>query len=255
MKRILLAVVTGLVLFSSCEKDDSKEKVFKGPVQQFHAGKVWTWYEVNDSNQPVRLAVAVDDAAMNSLPTTGEGHQHENMASLKFHQKALDGTPFNHVGFGWNPNGHEPATIYDKPHFDLHFNMITEAYRDAIPPYEVDSVKFKNSPGVAYFPTNYFNPGGGVPQMGAHWLDMTSPELSGQLFTQTFIFGSFDGKVIFYEPMITLAFIKANPTWERAIPQPARVQKTGYYPTKLRIQKADGVTNFILDGFVLRQAS
>ena len=255
MKRILLAVVTGLVLFSSCKKDDSKEKIFKSNVQQFHAGKIWTWYEVNDTNQPLRLAIAVDDAAMNSLPTTGQGHDHVNMASLKFHQKALDGTPFNHVGFGWNPNGHEPENVYTRPHFDFHFNMITEAEREAIPAYEQDSVKFKNVPGPAYFPTNYFNPGGGVPQMGAHWLDVTSPEFSGQLFTETFIYGSYNGKVIFYEPMITLEFIKSHPNWERAIPQPAKVQTTGYYPTKLRIQKENGVTNFILDGFVLRQAS
>ena len=82
----------------------------------------------------------------------------------------------------------------------------------------------------------------------------TSPELSGQLFKQTFIYGSYDGKVTFYEPMITEAFIKANPTFERAIPQPAKFQKPGYYPTKMRIEKQNGVTNVILESFVLQQA-
>jgi hypothetical protein len=133
--------------------------------------------------------------------------------------------------------------------------MMSDEERKTIPQYEQDSMKFKNFPAPAYFPATYFNPGGGVPQMGAHWIDFTSPELNGAPFTQTFIYGSYNGKVNFYEPMITEAFIKANPSFERAIPQPAKVQKTGYYPAKMRIAKTNGVTNIILEGFVLRQAS
>jgi hypothetical protein len=91
--------------------------------------------------------------------------------------------------------------------------------------------------------------------MGAHWVDATSPELNGAPFTQTFIYGSYNGEVNFYEPMITEEFIKANPSFERTIPQPTKYQKTGYYPTKMRIEKSDKVTNIILEGFVWRQAS
>ena len=56
-------------------------------------------------------------------------------------------------------------------------------------------------------PATYINTGL-VPTMGAHWIDVTAPELNGQPFTETFIFGSFDGKMTFYEPMITKAFIE-----------------------------------------------
>lgn len=46
-----------------------------------------------------------------------------------------------------------------------------------------------------------------VPKMGLHWIDTNSPELSprNQPFTATFIIGSWDGKVIFDEPMVTRA--------------------------------------------------
>jgi hypothetical protein len=91
--------------------------------------------------------------------------------------------------------------------------------------------------------------------MGNHWIDTTSPELKGVPFTQTMILGSYDSKVIFYEPMITKAFLQTANNYERAIPQPAKFQQTGYYPTKLRVVKHDGVTEIILDGFVHRQAS
>ena len=91
--------------------------------------------------------------------------------------------------------------------------------------------------------------------MGAHWIDVTSPEISGAPFTQTFIYGSFDGRVTFYEPMITLDFLKNNSNFERAIPQPAKVQKSGWYPTKMKVAKHDGLTEVILDGFIYRQQS
>ena len=257
MKKLFLAVFTVGILFTSCEKsNDAKETVFKGPVKKFQHGKAWTWYQVDNNDKPLRLAIAIDDDAMASLDRGhGEaGHSHENMLSLVFHPKAT-ATPFKHVGLDWNPHGHEPEPIYGLPHFDFHFYMMSEAERLAIPPYNVDSLRFKNFPAPAYLPPTYFNPGGGVPQMGVHWIDVTSPELSGATFTQTFIYGSYDGKVTFYEPMITEAFLLANPNFERAIPQPAKVQETGYYPTIMRIQKLSGVTNIILEGFVLRQAS
>jgi hypothetical protein len=260
MKKLFLVAIAAGTLFTSCKKDNNNEpaeKVFKGAVEKFQHGKAWTWYEMDDNGNPLRLAISVDDSAMATLdrnPSGGSGHHHENTITLKLHPKA-NATPFMHVGLDWNPFGHEPEPIYGKPHFDFHFYMISEADRMTIPPYDVDSTKFKNVPAPAYFPPTYINPGGGVPQMGVHWIDFTSPELNGAPFTQTFIYGSYNGKVTFYEPMITEAFIKANTTFERAIPQPAKYQKTGYYPTKMRIAKANGVTNIILEGFVLRQAS
>lgn len=260
MKKFILLSLTVAVLFTSCKKDPDnvKNRIFKGPVVQVYQGKAWTWVQLDESDKPLRLAVTLTDAALNSVPVGdhGDGHDHTHEATwtLAFHPKAGI-TPFNHLGMGWNPNGHEPEMIYGKPHFDFHFYMMTPAEVAAIPPYEVDSLKFKNWPAPAYFPANYFNPGGGVPQMGAHWIDLTSGEFNGQPFTQTFIYGSFDGKVNFYEPMITLEFLKNNGNFERNIPQPEKVQKSGYYPTKMRVVKHDGLTEIILDGFVFRTQS
>jgi hypothetical protein len=261
MKKIILVGLTLAAFLTSCKKDhdDAKGGIFKGPVMQVYQGKAWTWVQIDNSGKPERLAISLTDAALNSVPVGGneeDGHDHSHEANwtLQFHPKAVV-TPFNHLGMGWNPNGHEPEIFYGKPHFDFHFYMMTPTEVAAIPPYEVDSLKFKNWPAPSYFPLNYFNAGGGVPQMGAHWVDVTSGEFNGQGFTQTFIYGSFDGKVTFYEPMITLEFLKANNNFERAIPQPAKVQKTGYYPTKLRVLKHDGVTEIILDEFVYKTQS
>jgi hypothetical protein len=175
-------------------------------------------------------------------------------------RKAAGLTPFDHLTMNWNPHGHPgpeegPEGLYMVPHFDFHFYMSTEAERLAIPPYEVDSSKFKIAPAAGYLPANYMHFAAGVPQMGSHCLDVTSPELSGAPFTQTFIYGAYNGKVTFYEPMITGEFVKNNPSFQRAIPQPTKFQKAGWYPTKMRIGKANGVTNIILEGFVKQPGS
>jgi Domain of unknown function (DUF5602) len=255
MKKILLIATFAALLSASCKKDKTPaEKVFKGPVTSFQHGKAWTSYETDATDKPLRIVIAMDDAALASLdrnpPGTGP-HHHENMVSLKFHPKAA-ATPFTHVGLDWNPAGHEPAPIYGKPHFDFHFYMISEADRLAIPPYELDSLRFKNAPAAGFLPPAYINPGGGVPQMGAHWVDATSPELNGHPFTQTFIYGSYNGQVNFYEPMITEQFLLANAFFERAIPQPAKFRQAGYYPTKMRVSRQNGATEIALEDFVYR---
>ncbi len=119
---------------------------------------------------------------------------------------------------------------------------------------ESDSVKFNNVPAAEYFPAKYVNTGHNIPQMGAHWIDVTTPELNGGTFTQTFLYGSYNSEVTFYEPMITKAFLDANPSFVRDFPLPAKFKKSGYYPTKMRIEKINGVTNIVLEGFVYRQA-
>lgn len=260
MKKIGSIVLGAVLILSACKKDDnSKAGVFKGPEVQVHEGKAWTTAQLDKNGNPVRLSVAINDAALNSLPIGGDpesGHDHsgDNNWILLLNNKAANGV-FNHVGLDWNPSGHEPAPIYGKPHFDFHFYLMTPQEVAAIPPYEQDSLKFKNWPSADYFPEHYMNFGGGVPQMGAHWIDVTSSELNGQPFTQTFIYGSYDGKVNFYEPMITLEFIKNSTNFQRDIPQPAKVQESGYYPTKLRIVKHDDITEIVLDGFVYRMQS
>lgn len=260
MKKILFLAATVSLFITSCTKNSDEGGIFRGPVKPFHDGKAWTWVQIDKNNKPVRIAIAIDDAAMNSLGEgTGEGgHNHVNGVSLEFNPRASV-TPFMHALLDWNPNGHEPAGIYDQPHFDFHFYMTSQADRLAIPPYQVDSSGFLNFPGPGYMPNTppavYVPTPGGVPQMGTHWVDVTSPELAGQLFTQTFIYGSYNGNVTFYEPMITKAFIDNNASFQRSFPVPAKFKKAGYYPTSMRIEKADGATHVILEGFVYRQAS
>lgn len=255
MKKVFLLFALSAALFS-CKKDNDKpNEIYKGATVQVHDGKAWTWAKINKSGVPEQLAITLEDKVLNSVPTTAEGsgghNAHGNNLVLPLHPKAIGATPYKHIGLDWNPVGHEPEHIYTLPHFDFHFYMITEAERMAA----VDMGKILAQPAVDYIPAAHAA-GAPIPTMGLHWIDTKSPELNPAVkFTQTFIYGSYNSKVIFHEPMITLEFLKTTNNYERAIPQPSKFQQSGYYPTKMRVVKHDGLTEVILDGFVNRQAS
>ncbi len=260
MKKYFLFAAVALVALSSCKKDrenDRETKEFKGEVKTFQHGRAWTWYETDRQKKPLRMGIAIDNAAMASLDrgTDGDGdhHNHANSISLKLPQQA-DGTPFQHVMLEWNPAGHPPLGVYTKAHFDFHFYMTSEAERMAIPVYEQAQEKFDNFP-FDYMPQDYVPIPGGVPQMGTHWVNKFAPELGGgDVFTETFLYGSYNGEVTFYEPMITEAFLLANPTFQRSIPVPAKFKKAGWYPTTMRLARESGATHIILENFVQRTA-
>lgn len=262
MKKILfIAGIAALLTAFSYNKDNIKKGVFRGEEVAVHGGKAWTWTKIKKNGAPEKIGITLSDAALNSLPMGngatdhGHGHSAENYWVVKFNPVAGAVIPFNFVLMNWNPNGHEPVNIYDKPHFDFHFYSSKPDEVLAIGPYDMDSVKFKNVPSADYLPASYVNTGHNLQQMGAHWVDVTSPELHGKAFTETFIFGSYDGKVTFYEPMITLDFLKNQKKYSRWIPIPSKFQETGWYPTIMRVAKHDGETDIVLEGFVYRQKS
>lgn len=263
MKKILIFAVSALVLASfSYNGDSSKKGLLKGEEVAIHGGKGWTWAKISKKGTPESIGFTVTDEVLNTVPVPSgqmpaghEGHAGLEYWIAKFNPVAGAVIPFNFVLLNWNPYGHPPANIYDKPHFDFHFYSQTPEEVMAIGPYEVDSLKFNNVPGPDYLPTKYVNTGHSIPQMGSHWVDVTSSELNGKPFTETFIYGSFDGQVTFYEPMITLDFLKTQKSYERAIPVPAKFKETGWYPTNMRISKHDGQTDVVLDKFVYRQKS
>lgn len=254
MKRtILLAAFTALLF--SCKKDDDKSTVQAGPQVAVHQGKSWSWVHVDGRNKPLEIGITIDEAALNSVPVGGEGgdghDMHENNFFVSLPDKAKEVTPFKTIMLNWNPAGHEPEHVYTLPHFDIHFFMAGEEEVMGM----TDMDKILNPPAPEYIPANHVS-GAPVPMMGLHWLDITSPELSGAApFTQTFIYGSYDGQIRFYEPMITLDFLKNTTHFERSFPQPAKFQQAGYYPTKMKVVKVNGATNVILSDFVQRQAS
>lgn len=191
---------------------------------------------------PLEIGIALDERALTGLPEgmpPGEGMAMGTEYVLPLPQQ--NPTPYRTIVLDWNPNGHEPPQLYGKPHFDFHFYMISNAERLAIDPATDPSfvAKAVQNPG-AYMAPGYIPPQAppqfwGVPRMGTHYVDPTSPEFSPAGFSRTFIYGAWNGKLIFAEPMITREFLLTKPDVVINVPVPAQVETPGYYPTAYRV--------------------
>jgi Domain of unknown function (DUF5602) len=202
---------------------------YGAPVTMGH-GKARTFVKLDDNGKPTEYGVAMNEAAMTGLPggdPNGHSHEYNYVLNLPTEAKEL---PVNHLEINWNPNGHEPEHIYTLPHFDFHFYTISQQERDGITAVGADTLKVMKIPEAQYAPAGYIQIPGGVPRMGSHWIDPTSPEFNGHAFTKTYIYGFYDGKMAFFEPMITKAYLESKPNATETVKMPQAFQKSGYYP-------------------------
>jgi hypothetical protein len=216
----------------------SPARVVYGAPTNLGSGQVRTYVEY-EGDKAVEVGVEVSEAVMQGLPAEG----HNPATGLHSAEYVLDlpagnPTPFQHVVVQWNPGGHEPPGMYDLPHFDFHFYTIDNAARLAISPkdpaFEQKSV---NQPGAEFIPAGYILPAPvAIPTMGVHWLEAKTPELNGGTFTQTLIYGSWDGRMIFVEPMITQAFLMKKETLVKELPAAAKYSPAGLHPTHYAIR-------------------
>jgi hypothetical protein len=208
----------GIVINATGNSSLSNVSIYGSKVP-FGKGTAQTFLKVNGSNEVDEMGVALSESALNDLP-------HDVRAVLDLPQ--VIGPPtthLKHVLLDFSQEGHEPVNIYTVPHFDVHFYNTSSADRETI---VSNDSRFAVNPPDGYLPAVYV-PAGPVPLMGMHWADPTSPEFNGQSFTSTFIYGSLDGKVTFYEPMITLDFLKNTTSQYFSIKQPTKFAKTGAY--------------------------
>ena len=93
--------------------------------------------------------------------------------------------------------------------------------------------------------------------MGSHWLDLTAGEWNNMPFSYNFLYGSYNGQVTFYEPMITLSVFEnlADGDINEDIRQPELYQLSDkYYPMKYHIRKdtETGAVSVVMSEFVMR---
>jgi hypothetical protein len=182
--------------------------------------------KLDSLGNPTSLGVTMSDKALVGLPTDSMG----SMLYLQLPSQAKTATPFDHVSLDWNPYGHPPPGVYDKPHFDVHFYTVDSATQMAVMP-GYDSVT--NS---ALYPAGYVSDHQSVPAMGVHYVPVTDLTTQNFNFEHTLIYGFSKNKLYFLEPMITKAFIEGNNNATLPVPQPATYAFPGkYWPTAYTI--------------------
>jgi len=198
-----------------------------GATRALGNGTVASFVTLDASGAPTQIGFRVTRSALTNLPATDT----EIDVPLP---AAASATAFQDLAIDWNPQGHPPPGIYDVPHFDFHFYMVDAATRATISPNDPNAL---TTPPSDQIPTGYVPlVPQVVPDMGVHWIDPKSPEFNGQPFTSTFIYGFYDAKMTFIEPMVTTAFLQTNPQFSKAIALPQTYPYAGkYYPTSYSV--------------------
>jgi len=154
-------------------------------------------------------------------------------ATIPLSQAAQAATGFDNITIFWEPHGHPPGP-YLVPHFDFHFNTVSQADINAI---DCTNLTKPAELPAAYEMTDVDIPGMGtliglcVPTMGMH--AMPGNELhSTAPFEKTMIVGYYGGRPIFLEPMITRGALQARQTFSLAIPRVPNGQPNVRYPTQ-----------------------
>lgn len=249
-----------------------------------------TAYTQRKGSRPTSVGVAFPASTLEGLPTDpptegkwcydkdGDGTTdpmtectggYEN--SLPFNKNFLQqvDTPLTYLLMNWNPMGHMPPHVYDLPHFDIHFYLNENEERLAIRPgpcpalVNCDDYKLgKLLPQPKYRTQDHIDLDALEPGMGNHLTDTTAPEFHGERFTHTFIYGSWNKEITFYEPMVTHEWFSGLVDGSRenacfAAKQPAAWEVSGWYPTSycLRYRENRDELTASLEGFVYRQAS
>jgi hypothetical protein len=256
------------------------EQTLRGRVEKIGAGTVQSFLTLDPSGAPLAIGVTLSAGAFEQLPAVpntvsrcfdldGNG-RHTGHECMGDEERILDvpvdstaGLPFRWISVNWNPAGHH-NTPYVQPHFDFHFNAVDRSRIEAIAPGRcgelTDCGDFKRATRpvpAQYLPSGYIDVGAVVPRMGNHLLDSQSPELKDSLpFTTTFIYGAYEGELIFWEPMITLDFLQKTQDACMEIRQPKAFRQAGYYPTQYCVrQDRQGQRTVSLEGFRYSQAS
>ena len=232
----------------------SKARTFTGVTKSLGKGTARSWVTLDREGKPTAIGLTFSESALKTAPMEIPQGQEGIELTLPLPSEA-SATAFNHIGFGWNPHGHPPKNIYDVAHFDVHFYTISPEERQKITAQGDDLARCYKTPSPDYIPAGYIlPPETAVPGMGAHWINPNAGELNGQPFTKTFLFGNYNGQIIFYEPMITRSFFETKTNITEFIKLPQKYEKPGYYPTKYSVRYDADTKEYTvaLAGLVLR---
>jgi hypothetical protein len=247
-------------------------------------GTVSSYAEIDGSGVLAAIGVVFSATALDGLPVGSDRHHcvdrnedgsideaHECLGAYEYVIPLPDvvarrsDVPFKWVLLNWNPGGHIPPGIYDLPHFDVHFYMEPIAKIFALesglcgPEFmRCDQYELARRPlPPNYMHSDFQDVGAAVPAMGNHLVDLTSPEFHDQVFKRTWIYGTYDGAVTFYEEMVTRTFLLSKVRECYEIKSPAAVGRGGFYPSESCIRHDAKTSDYTvsLEKFVFREAS
>lgn len=200
-------------------------------------GTAHTFVRTDAKGEPASIGIAFTPAMLDGLPTAAPGENPDFPYPLSMPASGPS-TVVDHVVINWESAGHPPPKVYDVQHFDFHFYLIDVAAQMQVTFADGnESGAPGQQPPAELLPAGYLvPPGTAVPQMGAHAINPAAPEFQNAPFNATFIYGYFDKKLIFIEPMASLAFLRSMPSFTAPVTRPAAYSRPGLYPSTYSVR-------------------
>ena len=285
---VLPVVVSATIALVSCSPEPAAEsELYQGDSAELGDGNVSTYIEMDAAGDLLSIGVRLSASTLEGLPLEpdgtapcfdldGDGTEDPRTECFIMLRRDLylptaasqTIAPFGYVQFNYNPEGHPPPAppVYAKPHFDFHFYLVgledVKEIRTGTCGFFIDCEVYERARvpvPVEYMPPDYIEVGAAAGEEGNHLLLSTSPELGDPPadFTQTFIFGSYDGHIIFYEPMIAVSVFTSGLDECYSIEQPTAWKVAGPYPTRycMRYLPDEDAYTVSLESFVRRDAT
>lgn len=246
------------------------DKIYGEPAEMGN-GTVSAFYQQSPNGTPLAVGIELTSTVLQNLPqapSDGLRDIKDKQGAVVMpccgHEMVLDlpadtiTTPFKQFVINYEPHGHPPAGVYNKEHFDFHFYLADndERLKIAVPiaedrclipgpdgvlgPTELSCSDFETA--MADLPQDmqvpgYQSVGAVVPGMGNHLLNLEGPEFHGQPFTHSWLVGTWNGEITFFEPMISTDFLtELTDKSCFSYPMPETMPEEGWYPSEYCMQ-------------------
>ncbi|MEU5840639.1 DUF5602 domain-containing protein [Rhodococcus sp. NPDC047139] len=234
----------------------------EGPAHPVGAGSARSYVTLEPDGTPATVGVRLDAAALDGLPGALLPTTEAYVLDLP---EQANATVFDHLTIDWNSHGHNPEHGFDAPHFDVHFYLLDRATLESIQPFAPGYIPAAvRVPDPRYLPEGYAPTGdpltSTVAGMGLHWLDTAEASdrsTTEHHFTESVLYGTWDGRQAFVEPMMSRDWLESRPTLHEQLPQPEAYQRTGLWPTTYSVwwDEASQTYTVELGGLTMREAS
>lgn len=229
----LLGMVIVLALAGSAQAEG--KKAVNESCNSLYGASVCTSYRMQAgkiTELSLRVPVAIIERAPAAAPMVWPPKPD---VAVRFAPEVKKQTGFTFADIYWNPHGHGPAA-YLVPHFDFHFFFAPER--------NIEAVDCKDNVKPQAVPANYAIPdenvpglgklvGLCIPGMGMHALPAS--DLTGKTpWKGSMMVGYYDGKPIFFEPMVSNAFLLQKHSFSLPVPQDVASAAHVRYPKRFR---------------------
>lgn len=203
----------GSVLCSSVFAKGGSPKTIRGPQVQLFGETISSRFDVDAIGQVTAVELLIPMRAAEKAKNSPT--QALDMALPLALQKD---SAVQYITIDWNQHGHNPENVYQVPHFDFHFYFVAKDFVAQIDCQDLQAVPQNLIPsGYVLAPVE--SPDYCVPQMGIHALPQADLN-PYKRFTETPIFGYYAGRLIFFEPMVTLDYILGKGQTTRTVSYP-----------------------------------